>query len=66
MLQLFEIKKEIDSLSKQEYINLRRWFAEKDWEIWNKQIEGDSISGKLDFLTREALQEKSNDKLKAL
>ena len=66
MLQLFEIKKEIDSLSKQEYINLRRWFAKKDWEIWNKQIEDDSISGKLDFLIREALQEKSNDKLKAL
>jgi hypothetical protein len=66
MLQLYEIKKEIDLLPKQEYINLRRWFAKKDWEIWNKQIEGDSISGRLDFLRKEALQEKCNNNLKAL
>ena len=66
MLQLPDIKKEIELLPKQEYINLRRWFAEKDWKIWDKQIEEDSNSGKLNFLKREALQEKFNDKLKAL
>ena len=66
MAQLVEIKKEIEALPKQEYINLRQWFAEKDWEIWDKQIEEDSNSGKLDFLIKEALQEKNNDNLKAL
>lgn len=55
MLQLYEIKKEIDLLPKQEYINLRRWFAENDWKIWDKQIEEDSNSGKLNFLRKEAL-----------
>ena len=66
MAQLVEIKKEIDALPKQEYVNLRQWFAEKDWEIWDKQIEEDSNSGKLDFLAKEALQEKNNGSLKAL
>lgn len=61
MAQLVEIKKEIEALPQQEYINLRQWFAEKDWEIWDKQIEEDSNSGKLDFLAKEAMQEKNND-----
>lgn len=52
MVQLVEIKKEIEALPKQEYINLRQWFAEKDWEIWDKQIEEDSNSRKLDFLAK--------------
>ncbi len=66
MVQLSEIKKGIEELSKQEYVNLRQWFAKKDWEIWDKQIKEDSNSGKLDFLAKEALQEKNNDNLKAL
>ena len=66
MVQIAEIKKEIEQLPKQEYVNLRQWFAEKDWEIWDKQIKADSNSGKLDFLTKEALQEKNNDNLQAL
>jgi hypothetical protein len=66
MVQITKIKKEIEQLPKQEYVNLRQWFAEKDWEAWDKQIEEDSNSGKLDFLAKEALQEKNNDKLKAL
>jgi hypothetical protein len=66
MVQITKIKKEIEQLPKQEYVNLRQWFAEKDWEAWDMQIEEDSNSGKLDFLAKEALQEKNNDKLKAL
>ena len=49
MVQLSEIKKEIEELPKQEYVNLRHWFAEKDWKIWDKQIKEDSNSGKLDL-----------------
>ena len=66
MVQIAKIKKEIEQLPKQEYVNLRQWFAEKDREAWDKQIKEDSNSGKLDFLAEEALQEKNNDKLKAL
>jgi len=66
MLQIAEIKKEIEKLPQKEYANLRHWFAEKDWEIWDKQIKEDSNSGKLDFLAKEALQEKNNNNLEAL
>jgi len=66
MAQVSEIKKEIEELTKQEYVNLRQWFAKKDWEIWDKQIKEDSNSGKLDFLAKEAVQEKNNGNLKAL
>ena len=66
MLQVAEIKKGIEALPAPEYINLRHWFAEKDWQIWDKQIKENSNSGKLDFLVKEALQEKNNNNLKAL
>ena len=66
MVQIAEIKKEIEELPEQEYVNLRHWFAEKDWEIWNKKIKEHSNSGKLDFLAKEALQEKNINNLKAL
>ena len=30
----------------------------KDWDKWDKQIEVDSESGKLDFLIADAMKEK--------
>ena len=53
-----EIKSAISALSKEDYIHLREWFSEKDWEQWDEEIEGDSASGKLDFLVEEAETEK--------
>ena len=61
-----EIKAAIEALSKDEYIQLRRWFSMMDWERWDRQIELDSESGKLDFLVREALDEKGEQELKEL
>jgi len=66
MLRLEEIISSIESLSEDEFVRLRDWFAERDWERWDKQIETDSESGKLDFLAKEALEEKGKGKLKAL
>jgi hypothetical protein len=48
--QLEEIQVAIESLPHEEYIRLRQWFSERDWEKWDRQIEADSESGKLDFL----------------
>ena len=50
-----EIQVAIESLPYREYIRLRQWFSERDWEKWDRQIEADSESGKLDFLIEEAL-----------
>lgn len=38
----------------------------KDWDKWDKQVEADSKSGKLDFLIAEALEEKERGTLKEL
>jgi hypothetical protein len=55
MLKVEEIQSAIESLSEDEYARLRRWFSERDWEKWDRQIEEDSESGKLEFLVKEAL-----------
>jgi hypothetical protein len=66
MSKLEKIQAAIESLSEEEYSRLREWFSEKDWEQWDKEIEVDSQSGKLDFLVKEALEEKSQGRLKDL
>jgi hypothetical protein len=66
MSKVDKIKEAIEALPKKEYVQLRQWFSEKDWQKWDKEIETDSKSGKLDFLTKEALDEKAKGKLKEL
>jgi hypothetical protein len=66
MSKVEEIQAAIKALSENEYSRLRRWFSERDWEKWDNQIEADSESGKVDFLMKEALDEKSKGKLKGL
>jgi len=66
MSKVEKIEAVIESLSEEEYIRLRKWFSEKDWEKWDKQIAADSESGKLDFLIKEALNEKAKGQLKEL
>ena len=61
-----KILRSIDSLSEEEYARLRECFAERDWEKWDNRIEEDSESGKLDFLIKEASDEKEKGKLKEL
>ena len=66
MLKIEELEATIESLSEEEYTRLREWFSERDWEKWDRQIEADSASGKLDFLVKEALDEKIRGKIKEL
>jgi len=66
MLKVDEIKKAIESLPEKDFVQLRHWFSEKDWEKWDRQIKADSGAGKLDFLVKEALDEKREGKLKGL
>lgn len=58
MRSVEEIKAEIKALPRQEYIRLAHWFSERDWGVWDEELERDSNSGKLDFLIEEALDEK--------
>ncbi|MCY4603956.1 MAG: hypothetical protein OXE49_06960 [Gemmatimonadetes bacterium] len=47
------------------YLQSRR-LSELDWENWDRQIEADSESGKLDFLIAEAFEAKEKGTLKEL
>jgi hypothetical protein len=38
-----------------ELAEFRRWFADFDGNAWDRQIEQDAASGKLDLLAAEAL-----------
>ena len=66
MSKIDELKEEIERLPSEEFGELFRWLSEKDWERWDKEIEVDSEAGRLDFLVREAREEKAKGILKDL
>lgn len=66
MTTVEKIQSEIKLLSPEEYTLLRLWFFERDWEQWDRQLERDVESGKLDFLIEEAFAEKAQGQLKEL
>ena len=66
MTTIQKIKSAIGSLPHQEYMQLLGWIHDKDWSDWDKKFELDAKSGKLDFLKKEALEEKKNKKLRNL
>jgi len=63
MTKVDEIKEAIEALPEEEFARLRDWIAEKDWEKWDREIEEDSASGRLDFLVEEAREAKRKGKL---
>ena len=66
MTKLEELARAIESLPENEYGQFRRWFLERDWEKWDREIEADSTSGKLDLLVKEAHDAKAKRTLKNL
>ena len=54
MTKVSEIKEAIESLSDEEFVRLREWMSEKDWDEWDKQIAEDLEAGRLDFLIEDA------------
>ncbi len=66
MSKIDQLKAEIEELPDEDRAEIFRWLSEKDWENWDRQIEADSRAGKLDFLVREAREEKAKGTLKDL
>jgi hypothetical protein len=48
------IEDAVKALPPQDLAEFRRWFAEFDGAVWDKQIEADVIGGKLEALLAEA------------
>lgn len=57
-MSLAEIKQAVAQLPPQEVTALTAYLVELDQAAWDKQIEADSASGKLDFLFEEAEKER--------
>lgn len=66
MTRIEEIENAVALLPMEEYRQFREWFLERDWVQWDKQIQTDSESGKLDFFVKEAMEEKRRGNLRDL
>ena len=51
------IESQIQELSPEELATLRKWFAEYDAEVWDRQFAADVKAGKLDALAERALRD---------
>ena len=58
-MSLSEIKTAVDELSTKELAELAAFIRERDNAAWDKQIEEDAASGKLNFLFEEAEKERA-------
>lgn len=63
---LSEICGAIAGLSEDGYRQLKAWLAEHDWDRWDRQIERDSESGALDFISDEIREDKKKGLLKEI
>lgn len=52
-----ELEKAVTKLSPEELAEFRAWFFEYDMDEWDRQIERDGKSGKLDRLIEQAQQD---------
>ncbi len=59
-----EIESAMDKLPQGEFMALADRVAAKQADLWDKQIDSDSESGKLDFLFEEAEAEEAKGELR--
>jgi hypothetical protein len=57
MSRVEELEGQIKTLSSNELQELRAWLTEYDAEIWDRQFNADTISGRLDALADRALKD---------
>jgi len=66
MLTLEELEMAVNNLTHEEFSQFRRWFLDRDWEKWDREIEEDAEAGRLDFLVDEAAKARNGRKLRDL
>jgi hypothetical protein len=55
-----QLEEAIRQLSPEERAAFRIWYAEYDWEEWDRQFEADASAGRLDWLITEAKQDRQS------
>lgn len=66
MTQVEAIENAIKRLSAPELEQLWDWLVQYDADLWDKQIQSDALSGKLDKFAEEALNDYKAGKAKEL
>ena len=57
MSNVEKIEQEVQALSPEELARFRAWFLEYDWEAWDREVERDARTGRLDALADKALRD---------
>jgi hypothetical protein len=57
MTTVEQISGAVKRLPKKELARFRKWFAEYDTAVWDRQLAEDVEAGRLDTLARQALRE---------
>jgi hypothetical protein len=52
-----EIERAVRELSPEALAQFRAWFTEFDADLWDRRLEGDVATGRLDALADEALRD---------
>jgi len=66
MTKLEALEEEIKKLSPEELAQLREWLLERDAEEWDREIERDAASGKLDKLFEKSVADHRAGKSRAI
>lgn len=66
MTKIEQLEREVRELSAQELASFREWFAEFDAAAWDRQIEEDADSGRLDQLADTALGDHADGRSRKL
>ena len=66
MTTVDEISGAVKRLPKKELARFRKWFAEYDATVWDRQIEADAKAGRLETLIREAQRDHRAGRTKPL
>jgi hypothetical protein len=61
-----KIENDVQALSSEELAEFRVWFLEHDWAAWDRELERDVRSGKLDGLADKALRDHAAGNTKPL
>jgi hypothetical protein len=62
MTKVHALEQEIERLSPEELAELRVWLFEREAEDWDREIERDAASGKLDKLFEKSIADHSAGK----
>jgi len=66
MTRVEQLEHEIVQLDPEEFAQLREWLLEQDEAEWDREIERDAASGKLDRLMKQSLADHAAGKSRPL